>query len=95
MSDTITRNQLVEKIVKENDFTKNQSKEIISAFFEQVVEELEKGNKVRLDGIGTLDVSHRKERKGRNPSNGKEITIAASNVVRFKSSQGLKTALNK
>ena len=37
-----------------------------------------------LVGFGSFSVTHREARKGRNPQTGKEITIAAKNVVKFK-----------
>ena len=45
---------------------------------------LKKGDKVILVGFGTITVSKRSARKGRNPQTGKEINIPAKKVVRFK-----------
>ena len=45
---------------------------------------LKGGERVALVGFGSFSVTHREARKGRNPQTGKEITIAAKNVVKFK-----------
>jgi len=45
---------------------------------------LGKGDRVSLVGFGSFSVTHRAARKGRNPQTGKEITIAAKNVIKFK-----------
>jgi DNA-binding protein HU-beta len=50
---------------------------------------LKKGDKVILVGFGTFSVSKRSARKGRNPQTGKEISIPAKKVVRFKAGADL------
>ena len=47
-----------------------------------------------LVGFGTFSVSHRAARKGRNPQTGKEIQIAARNVVKFKPGKELSDSVN-
>ena len=47
-------------------------------------EELKKDGKVALVGFGTLSVTKRPARQGRNPRTGKTIKIAAKKVVKFK-----------
>ncbi|WOL24245.1 DNA-binding protein [Yersinia phage fHe-Yen8-01] len=59
-----------------------------------ITNELVSGSEVRLSGIGTLKPSERAARKGRNPSTGEEIDIAAANVVKFSASKDLKDAMN-
>jgi len=45
---------------------------------------LKKGERVALVGFGSFSVAKREARKGRNPQTGKEITIPAKKVVKFK-----------
>ena len=45
---------------------------------------LKSGDRVALIGFGSFSVSERSARTGRNPQTGKEITIAAKKVVKFK-----------
>ena len=49
-----------------------------------VAEELAAGGKVQVIGFGTFEVRERPAREGRNPQNGKTITIAASKLRAFK-----------
>ncbi|MDH4099247.1 MAG: HU family DNA-binding protein, partial [Nitrospirota bacterium] len=58
-----------------------------------ITKSLKKGDKVTLVGFGTFAVAKRKARKGRNPRTGKEITIAAAKVPKFRSGKGLKDAI--
>jgi len=49
-----------------------------------------KGHRVRLDGLGTLEVRNRKARMGRNPQTGEPLKIPASKKVAFRVSSALK-----
>ena len=56
----------------------------LDSFIEATSGALKSGERVALVGFGSFSVTHREARKGRNPQTGKEITIAAKNVVKFK-----------
>ena len=56
----------------------------LDAFIDATSNALKGGDRVALVGFGSFSVTHREARKGRNPQTGKEITIAAKNVVKFK-----------
>jgi DNA-binding protein HU-beta len=47
-----------------------------------------------LTGFGTFAVTERKERKGRNPRTGEEMTIPASKTVKFKPGKGLSEVMS-
>lgn len=47
------------------------------------------GDRVRLPGLGTLEVKHRKAYLGRNPHTGEPMQIKARNAVRFRASSKL------
>ncbi len=50
---------------------------------------LQEGNDIRIVGFGTLSVSERPARIGRNPATGAEIKIPAKKVVKFKAGSAL------
>ena len=58
-----------------------------------VTESLKRGEKVSLVGFGNFEVRERAAHKGRNPSTGEEITIAASKSPVFKAGKNFKDAL--
>jgi len=76
--------QLIDAIAKDADLTKAQAKKALDSFVEATSGALKQGDRVALVGFGSFSVSKRSERKGRNPQTGKEITIKAKKVVRFK-----------
>src|SRR5262249_1547163 len=58
-----------------------------------VVKHLKKGNKVRITGLGILQVRHRPARMGRNPATGEAIKIKASKKVAFRVAKDLKESI--
>ena len=54
---------------------------------------LKKGDKIRLTGLGILQVRKRPARMGRNPATGEAIKIKASKKVAFRPAKDLKEAV--
>ena len=54
---------------------------------------LEKGERVKILGLGILQVRNRAARMGRNPETGEEIKIKASKKVAFRATKELKMAI--
>ena len=54
---------------------------------------LKKGAKIRLNGLGILQVHKRAARMGRNPATGESIKIKASKKVAFRPAKELKEAV--
>ncbi len=76
--------ELIDAIASEANLTKADAKKALDAFIGATTKALKKGDRVALVGFGSFSVSKREARKGRNPRSGKEITIPAKNVVKFK-----------
>ena len=87
--------ELVEAIAKKTGGTKAGTEATLDAFIDTVTASLTKGGCVALIGFGTLNVSPRAARKGRNPSTGAEIKIPASKVAKFSAGAKLKKAVNR
>jgi DNA-binding protein HU-beta len=54
---------------------------------------LKKGDKIRLTGLGILQVRKRAARMGRNPATGEAIEIKASKKIAFRPAKELKEAV--
>lgn len=85
---------MVDKIAYRTESTKVDAEKFYSTFFEIITQELAKGNPVVFKGFGTFSVIKREERKGRNPSNGEEVTVPMTKYPRFKPSYILKEIIN-
>ena len=90
-----TRKNLINKVYQKLGFSKNVSSTLIGDFFESLVSELIKFNKIKISSFGTFEVVDKKERIGRNPKTKVEAKIVARKVVKFKPSNTIKEQLNR
>ena len=74
--------------------SKADAKKALDGFVNATTAALKKGDRISLVGFGSFSVSRRNARTGRNPQTGKEIQIAAKNVVRFKAGSDLSGKVN-
>ncbi len=89
----VTKDDLVEAIVKATECTKKDGEIAINTVVAEITKNLKAGKDVTLTGFGTFTVSKRAARIGRNPQTGASIKIAAKRVPRFKAGKGLKDAV--
>jgi DNA-binding protein HU-beta len=74
--------------------SKADAKKALDAFVSATANAMKGGDRISLVGFGSFSVSNRAARTGRNPQTGKEIKIAAKNVVRFKAGAELSAKVN-
>lgn len=86
--------ELIDAMAEGAGITKADAKKALDAFIDTTGNALKKGDRISLVGFGSFSVSKRAARTGRNPQTGKEIKIAAKNVVRFKAGAGLSEKVN-
>ena len=90
-----TRKDLFNKVYRNLGFSKNVSSKIIDNFFETLISEIIKSNKIKISSFGTFSVLNKKERMGINPKTKIKAKILSRKVVRFKPSLLLKEKLNR
>lgn len=66
---------------------------IVDLFFDIISDGLALEGEVKIMGLGTFMVKHKKERMGRNPKTGEAATIAARNVISFRPAKDLRKTL--
>ncbi len=76
--------ELIDAMAVSAELTKADAKKALDAFIDATTKALKEGDRVALVGFGSFSISKRAARKGRNPQTGKEISIAAKKVVKFK-----------
>ena len=84
---------LISKISKDADISKEKANLAIDSLVPGVTQGLKKEGRVTLVGFGTFYVSKRKARVGRNPQTGESIQIKAKRVARFKAGKELESAV--
>ena len=65
----------------------------VNDVFGAVIDHLKAGDKIRIGGLGIIEIKSRPARMGRNPATGAQIQIAASRKVAFRAAKELKEAL--
>ena len=86
--------ELIDAIAAESGLSKVDAKKALDGFVSATANAMKAGDKISLVGFGSFSVSNRAARTGRNPQTGKEIKIAAKNVVRFKAGAELSAQVN-
>src|SRR5262245_21446011 len=90
---TVTLKHLAANIAASNEMSKKQSEAILGGMVELIVKHLRKGDRIRIGGLGILQVGKRAARMGRNPATGEPIKIKASKKVAFRAAKELKEAV--
>jgi DNA-binding protein HU-beta len=90
---TVTLKHLAAAIAEQHEIAKKQSEEILNDAIGLVTKHLKKGDRIRIAGLGILQVRKRAARLGRNPATGEQIKIKASKKVAFRASKDLKEAV--
>ena len=95
MSNNITRQSLYELTHKELGISKNECIKFVDSIFETLVQNFEKGNKVKISLFGSFDVKQKRSRIGRNPKTLETKEISSRKVITFKPSKFLSRKINK
>ena len=94
-SNNFTRKDLSNKIHKNVGFSKNLSLKIVDDFFESIILDIIKSNKIKISSFGTFSILNKKERMGRNPKTGVQAKIFSRKVVKFRPSLSFKKKINQ
>jgi DNA-binding protein HU-beta len=92
-SQTVTLRHLGAAIAEKHEMPKKQANELLNELVGMITTHLKKGARLRLGGLGVLQVRKRPARMGRNPATGEAIKIKASKKVAFRAAKELKEAV--
>jgi integration host factor subunit alpha len=95
MNTSTTKNDLVESLCRNLDFSKKEVQELVEILFEMIKQNLEQGNTIKLPGFGNFLVRSKTARVGRNPKTCEKVEIAARKVITFKPSTILRDRVQK
>jgi len=90
---TITLKHLAAGIAESQDLSKKHAEAVLTDMVDLITRHLKKGDRVRIVGLGILQVRKRAARTGRNPATGEAIHIKASKKVAFRPVKELKEAI--
>ena len=90
---TVTLKHLAAALADSHEMSKKQAEAVLGDFVGNIVKHLKKGERIRIGGLGILQVRKRAARIGRNPATGEQIQIKASKKVAFRAAKELKEAI--
>ena len=90
---TVTLKHLAANVAEGHELSKKQSEAILGNMVDLIVKHLKKGDRIRIGGLGILQVRKRAARMGRNPATGEPIQIKASKKVAFRAAKELKESV--
>jgi DNA-binding protein HU-beta len=90
---TVSLKQIAAKLAENHEMSKKATESVLADMVSLVVKHLKKGDRIRIGGLGILQVRKRPARMGRNPATGEPIHIKASKKVAFRPSKELKEAI--
>jgi DNA-binding protein HU-beta len=90
---TVTLKQMAAIIADKHEISKKQANALFEALIDDITKNLKKGNRIRIAGLGILQVRKRPARMGRNPATGEAIKIKASKKIAFRAAKDLKEAI--
>jgi DNA-binding protein HU-beta len=87
---TVMMKGIFDEMAEGYQLPKRIAQDLLSSMVEKVTQHLKQGDRIRIPGLGTLEVRKREARTGRNPTTGETIQIAASRKVAFRPAKELK-----
>lgn len=90
---TVTMKQMAAELAEKHDLAKKDAEAILADLVSVTTRHLKKGARLRLAGLGVLQVRHRAARMGRNPATGEPIKIKASKKIAFRPAKELKETI--
>ena len=90
---TVTLKHLAAALAESHELPKKQTDAMLNDMVGLVTKHLKKGDRIRIGGLGILQVRKRAARMGRNPATGEPIKIKASKKVAFRVAKELKESV--
>jgi len=87
---TTTKREIAERVAQQTGLAQVAVKQIIQMLFDEIVNELSKGNRLEFRDFGVFEVVVRKARTGRNPRTGEKVAVPPKRVVTFKMGKVMK-----
>jgi len=81
---TITKKDLVERIVDRTSVKRHDAKKVVQEFLDLIITELKKGNRLEFRDFGVFEIKERAARVAQNPKTMQKVEVPAKRAVKFK-----------
>ena len=95
MRSNLTKKDIINSIYMQIGFSKKINEVLFEDFFNLILDNILKHNKVKIAKFGTFILRKKKQRIGRNPKTKEMKIISARNVILFRASKEFKEYINR
>jgi integration host factor subunit beta len=90
---TITKREIAEDVARKTGHPQLTVKQILQSFFDEVIAEVVKGNRLEFRDFGVFEVRTRQPRMAQNPRTLERVRVPARSTVKFKVGRHMKAAV--
>lgn len=92
----MTKSELIEHLAEMMDHVQARDIEVaVKELLEQMVQTLQKGERIEIRGFGSFSLHYRAARTGRNPKTGETVELEGKYVPHFKPGKELRDRVNE
>jgi len=94
LDNKVNSTDLINYIASRGGMSRLDAKRAFRAFVDSIMKGVSENKKITISGFGSFHNIKRKERCGRNPMTGEQITIPSTNYPKFRPGREFKTIVN-
>ena len=91
---TITKKELIDRIAEQTQTKRVAVKVVVQVFFDKIIAELVKGNRLEFRDFGVFETRTRAKRIAQNPKTLEQVHVPAKRTVKFKMGRIMRQKLN-
>ena len=89
-----TKKNLIDRIAESTGERQSLAKRVVEQFFDEIISELAKGNRLEFRDFGVFEVRTTPPRMAQNPRTLKKVQVPAKRRVAFRAGRAVKEQLN-
>ena len=89
----MTKSELLSSLAEQTGLKKTEVSSVMDSLVSTVYKTLKKEKKIKLEGLGVLQLKDRKARMARNPRTGETVKVPAKKVVKLRVTKDMKEAI--
>ena len=91
----ITKKDLIDYISTQAKVKRPTVKLVVQEFLDQIIDELQRGNRLEFRDFGVFEVKHRAARSAQNPKTLEKVEVPAKRTVKFKTGRLMRESLEE
>ncbi|MCX5639637.1 MAG: integration host factor subunit beta [Planctomycetota bacterium] len=92
---TVTKKELIERLAEQSGLKRQDVRQVVQGFLDEVINELGKGNRLEFRDFGIFDVRERAERVAQNPKTLERVMVPAKRTARFRVGRLMKQCVDQ